>query len=136
MLRIRKQRLDRRLFDEASGVHDRHAVGHFGDDAEVVCDEEEREPHPLLQVPQQVEDLRLNRDVERRRRLVGDEERGPAGKCQRDERALAQPARELMRILRTRRSGSGTLTVARSSTAFCRAFARVARPWMRSVSSI
>ncbi len=56
-------------------------------------------PSPLLQVPQQVEDLRLNRDVERRRRLVGDEERGPAGKCQSDEGALAQPARELMGIL-------------------------------------
>jgi hypothetical protein len=76
MLRVRKQRLDRRLLDDASRVHDGHPVGHFSDDAEIVGDEEQREPEALLQVAQQVQDLRLDRDVERRRRLVGDEERG------------------------------------------------------------
>ena len=102
MLRIREQRVDRRFFDDAAGVHDGDAVGHLGDDAEVVGDEEQREPQPLLQVAQQVENLRLDRHVERRRRLVGDEERRPARERQGDQRALAQAARELVRILAAR----------------------------------
>ena len=99
MLRRGEQRLDRRFLDDAAGVHDRHAVGHLGDDAEVVRDEQQREAQSFLEIAQQVEDLRLDRHVERRRGLVGDEERRPAGERQGDERALAQPARELMRIL-------------------------------------
>ena len=92
-----KSKLDRRFFDDASGVHDRDAVRHFGDDAQVVGDQEQRESEPSLKVAEQIEDLRLDRDVERRRRLVGDEERWPAGERQGDEGALAQAARELMR---------------------------------------
>ena len=137
MLRIGKQRLDRRLFDDASGVHHGDAVGHLGDDAEVVGDEEEREPEALLQIAQQVENLRLDRDVERGRRLVGDEQRGPAGERDRDQRALAHPARELMRILAHAPFGlrhARPRRAVRSPSAARRA--RVARPWMRSVSSI
>ena len=59
-------------------------------------------PSRLLQIAQQVEDLRLDGHVERRRRLVGDEERWLAGERQGNERALAQAARELMRILAAR----------------------------------
>ena len=102
MLWIREQRLDRRFLDEPAGIHDGDPVGHLGNDTEVVRDEEQRESHSLLEIAQQVEDLCLNRDVERRRRLVGDEECRPAGERQSDERALPQPARELMRILAAR----------------------------------
>ena len=48
---------------------------------------------------QQVEDLRLDRDVERRRRLVGDQQLRLAGERHRDHRALAHAARELVRIV-------------------------------------
>jgi hypothetical protein len=41
-----------------------------------VRDEQDRHPELLLQAVEQLEDLRLDRDVERGRRLVGDEERG------------------------------------------------------------
>ena len=74
-------------------------VGHFGDDAEIVGDEDERRSEPLLQVRDQAEDLRLDGDVERRRRLVGDEDPRLAGERQRDHRPLAHAAGQLVRIL-------------------------------------
>ena len=99
MARIAEQLAHRRLLDDPSGVHHRDAVGHLGDDAEVVRDEEQREAEPLLQIAQQVEDLRLDRDVERRGRLVGDQQRRIAGERERDERALPQAAGQLVRIV-------------------------------------
>ena len=48
---------------------------------------------------QQVEDLRLDRHVERRRRLVGDQELRLARERHRDHRALAHAARELVRVV-------------------------------------
>ena len=49
-------------------------------------------------LPDQVQDLRLGRDVERGRRLVGDQDAGLGGERQRDHDPLAQPARELERV--------------------------------------
>ena len=43
---------------------------------EVVGDEDDRQAELALQVAQQVEDLRLDRDVERGHRLVGDDSFG------------------------------------------------------------
>ena len=51
-----------------------------------------------LQVLQQLQDLRLHGDVERGRRLVGDEQVGAVGERHGDHHALALAARELMRI--------------------------------------
>ena len=51
-----------------------------------------------VELPHQVEDLRLDRDVERGRRLVGDQQRGAAGERHRDDRALPHPAGELVRV--------------------------------------
>ena len=45
--------------------------------AEIVRDEQQRQAEAALQVGEQVEDLRLHRDVERRDRLVADDEPGP-----------------------------------------------------------
>ena len=47
----------------------------------------------------QLQDLRLDRDVERGRRLVRDQERRVAGERHRDHHPLAHPARELMRVV-------------------------------------
>ena len=90
-----------------------------------------------LQLAQQVEHLRLDGDVERRRRLVGDDQRRLAGERDRDHHALAHAAGELMRIVADaprRRRGSGPRRAARS-----RARARLApsaRPWTVSASAI
>ena len=50
-------------------------VGDLGDHAEVVGDQHDRHAELALQLAQQVEDLRLDGDVERGRRLVGDQQR-------------------------------------------------------------
>ena len=64
----------------------------LGDDAEVVGDEQQRQVERRLHLAQQVENLRLDRHVERRRRFVGDDERGTAGERHRDQHALPHPA--------------------------------------------
>ena len=55
--------------------------------------------HLLSQPVDHLEDLRLHRDVERRRRLVGDQHLRVVGDRHRDHHALAHAARELVRIL-------------------------------------
>ena len=66
--------------------------------AEVVADELHRHADLVLQFGHQVEDLRLDRHVERRGRFVGDQQRGAAGQRHGDHHALAHAARELVRI--------------------------------------
>ena len=55
-------------------------------------------PSLVWQVLEELEDLRLHGDVERRRRLVGDQEIGPIGERHRDHHPLALPAGELVGI--------------------------------------
>jgi hypothetical protein len=62
--------------------------------AEVVRDEQVGEPELVLQVHQQVQHLRLHRNVERRDRLVGDDERGLTDQRAGDADALALAAGE------------------------------------------
>ena len=68
------------------------------DDPKVVGDEEIGEAELLLQIEQHVQYLRLDRNVERRDRLVGDDELGVHRERPRDADALALPAGEFMRI--------------------------------------
>ena len=97
MLGIAEQRLDRRLLDDLAAVHHGDAVGHLGDDAEVVGDQHDARAAIGLQLAHQVEDLRLDRDVERGGRLVGDQQLGLGGERHRDHHALRLAARELVR---------------------------------------
>ena len=78
--------------------HHADAVGDLAHDAEVVGDEQHRHVEPALQLGEQLQDLRLHRHVERRRRLVGDEEVGLVGERHGDHHALALAAGELVRI--------------------------------------
>ena len=87
------------LLDDAARVHHDDAVGDLGDDAEIVGNEQHRHADLALQLVEQVEDLRLDRDVERGRRLVGDQQHGIAGERHRDHHALAHAARQLVRIV-------------------------------------
>ena len=68
-------------------------------------------------VVDQIEDLGLDRDVERRRRLVGDQQLRLVGERHRDHHALAHAAGELVRIPLTRLRGSGIPTRSSNSTA-------------------
>ena len=93
----RNSDVDVGLLDDLAGVHDRDAVAHLGDDAQVVGDEDDRRPGLVAQVAHQVEDLGLDRHVERGRRLVGDEQLRLAGERHRDHDALRHAARHLVR---------------------------------------
>ena len=94
-----EQRGDRRALDDPAGVHHRDVVGDLGDHAEIVRDEDDRGAGLLAQRAHQVEDLRLDRDVERGGRLVGDQQLRPARQRHRDHHALAHAAREPVRIV-------------------------------------
>ena len=81
MQRVLEQRLDRRLLDLAAGIHHHDALGGLGDDAEIVGDQHDRRAGLLLELQHQVEDLRLDGDVERGGRLVGDQHLRIAGRA-------------------------------------------------------
>ena len=76
--------------DDAAGIHHRDVVGAAGDDAEIVGDQDHRHAAAGAARAQQIEDLRLHGDVERRGRLVGDQQLGLAGRARwRSPRAAA-----------------------------------------------
>ena len=119
-----EQQLGRGRLDDPPGVHHRDVVGHLGDHAEVVGDDHDRHPELALQAFEQREDLRLHGHVERRRRLVGDQQLRLVGERHRDHRALAHAAGELVRVLvDAPRAGRGCPTSPSSSTARSRACA-------------
>ena len=86
-------------------VHDGHAVGVGGHDAEVVSDQDDRDAGGGLHLLEQVQVLGLNGHVERGRRLVGDEQLGRARERDGARHALAHPPAELVRVLPEARVG-------------------------------
>ena len=101
--RVRVQRpaeelLGGRQLDDLAEVHDRDPVGDVADDGEVVGDEEVGQVELLLQLDEQVEHLRLDRDVERGHRLVGDDELRAQHEGAGEADPLALAAAELVRV--------------------------------------
>jgi hypothetical protein len=88
----------RPFLDDPPGIHHRHPVAELRDDAEVMGDEQDRQPAIAPQIVEQRQDLRLHRDVERRGRLVGDDHLGVVGQRHGDADALAHAARHLVRV--------------------------------------
>ena len=84
--------------DDATGIHDRNVVRRLRHHAEVMRDEDHGRAHLAAQPADQVQDLRLDGHVERRGRLVGDQELRFAGERHGDHHALAHAAGELVRI--------------------------------------
>ena len=87
----------RRRLHDAAEVHDHDAVGEVAHHAEVVADEEIGEAELLAQADEQVQHLRLDRDVERGDRLVADQEARLHRERAGDADAAALPAGELVR---------------------------------------
>ena len=90
--------LDLALLDDLAALHHADSVGELAHDAEIVGDEQHRHAEPRLRVLQQLQDLRLHRDVERGRRLVGDQQIRLVGERHGDHHALALAAGKLVRI--------------------------------------
>ena len=89
---------DRAGLDRLAGIHHRHRIAGLEDQPEIVRDEQHRRPQPLAQILDEFDDAGLHRDVERRRRLVEDQEFGVAQQRHRDHHALLLAARQLVRI--------------------------------------
>ena len=79
-------------------LHDDDALADRGEDREVVADHHEGQLPVADESVEHVEHLGLHHDVERRGRLVGDDQLGVAGQGHRDHDPLPLPARELVRI--------------------------------------
>ena len=79
MARRGKEGVDGCALDAAAGVEHDDPVGEPGDHAEVVGDEQDRRARALADPLEHVEDLGLQRHVERGRRLVHDEQRRVVG---------------------------------------------------------
>ena len=80
-------------------VHDAHPVRHACRHAEIVGDQQHAHATLALDLRQQVQHLRLDGDVERRRRLIGDEQLRPPGERNGNHHALLHATRELKRIV-------------------------------------
>ncbi len=65
--------LDIALLDEAAEIHHPDGIGHVLDQGQVMSDDDVGQGELGLEVGQQVDDLRLDRYVERADRLVEDE---------------------------------------------------------------
>ncbi len=89
----------RSLLHGLAVLHHHDRIGEVGDHAHVVRDEDDRGVESRAQAAQQLEDLGLHRHVERRRRLIGDEEHRVARDRLRDHGALALATRQLVRVL-------------------------------------
>ena len=62
--RVIEQVIDIRIFDHLSRIHDRHVLGHLGDDSEVVGDKKNGCTDLSFQLVDQVKNLGLNRHIQ------------------------------------------------------------------------
>ena len=116
MTGVAKERSRGSRLDDAAEIHDGDMIADVPHDPQVVRDEEIGKTAFRLNVLQQVDDLRLDRDVERGDRLVGDDQRRVESEGTGDGKALALPAGELRRAIAkligaaspTRRNSSAT----------------------------
>jgi hypothetical protein len=90
--------IHRALLDLLAAQHHHHVVGHFRHHAHVVGDEDHGRAQVALQFADGVQDLRLDGDVQRGGRLIGDQQARLARQRHRDHHALAHAARQLVRI--------------------------------------
>ena len=85
-------------FDRLAGIHHRDFVAGVENESEIVGDEQGRSAGAGGQVLDERDDACFHRDVERRRRLVEDEQLRVRQQRHRDDHALLLAAAELVRI--------------------------------------
>jgi hypothetical protein len=90
--------LDPAAFHDGAAIHDNDAVGEMRDHREVVRNEEIGDAEAIAQIGEEVEDCRLDGDIERGNRLVAYQQVGFARHRARDADALLLATRELMWI--------------------------------------
>ena len=88
---------DRSSFDDLAVLHHANAVGVTAHNGKVVADQQQRQPTGGFLRRQQLQDLRLDGHIQRRRRLVGDQQGRIVCQRHRDHHPLALAAGKLMR---------------------------------------
>ncbi len=102
--------------DQAAEIHHADAVRHVAHHREIVADEQVGEAEPVLQVAHQVEDLRLHRHVERRGRLVADDEVRPCRRARARSRCAGAGRRRTRAGISRRRPDRGRRASSSSPT--------------------
>ena len=97
MDRVAAELIAFRELDHLAEIHDADAVGDVAHNADIVCDEQIGQVLFTLQILQHVDDLRLDRHVQRRDRLVTDDELRLHRQGTRDADALLLAAGKLVR---------------------------------------
>ena len=82
----------RPLLDLASGIHDQNTIGHFGNHAEIMGDQNHSCSCALFEILNQFQDLRFDRDIKCCGRLVRQQNFRIADQSHRDHHTLAHPA--------------------------------------------
>ena len=98
---VRRRAVDlvpRADLDDLAEIHHGDAIGDVADDGQVVGDEQVGEPELVLQLIEQVDDAGLDAHVERRHRLVEDDELRLDRQRPGDPDALALTAGELVGV--------------------------------------
>ena len=98
LCRAREERIDRGTLDSSACIHDHDVVGNAGNDAEVVGDDDDSGARLLLGDLEDIQDLGLDRHIESRRRLVGDDDLRIVRDCDSNDDTLAHATGELVRI--------------------------------------
>ena len=98
MDRVMKQVLARRHLDEAPPAHHRDPVGDIIDHRQIVRNKQICQAERFLHVLEQVQDLRLDRDVESGDRLVANQQIRFQRQRPREPDPLALTAGETMRV--------------------------------------
>ena len=99
MPRLVEQLVHGRLLDGVPGVHDHHAIGQLGHQAQVVRDQHQRGVELAQRIAEHFEDLGLDGHVEGGGRLVRDQQAGRVGQGHSDHHPLGHATRELVRVL-------------------------------------
>src|SRR5450759_3979592 len=89
----------RRVLDNLAGIRDGDGLCHFSDDGKVVGNDENGHTQLLLKSTHQVQNLRLDGDIERRRGFIRDQEFRVRRQCHGDHDPLTHAAAHLMRVL-------------------------------------
>jgi hypothetical protein len=105
--------------------HHHHLIGNLRHQPQIVGNKQHRHGMPLLQPRDQFHDLLLYRDVQRRGRLIGNQQLGLAGDRHRNHHALLLAAGQLARIASILSAGSGMPTSSSNSSVRRRACARL-----------
>jgi hypothetical protein len=92
MPRLLEELFGGRDLHDLAGVHHADRVAHVANGAEIVAHEQQSQPKIGLRASQEVQDLRLDENVKRRRRLVGNDQLGLHGECSGKRDALALSA--------------------------------------------